>query len=258
MNARGLSENGPRTQRSCWIWLSTCLYIDKDRYREIEAILTAGRHPKPLIGQRCPICCRTRPTGPSKPTKDRRRRDKRQGEKILRLNADHKRSDLCVWPGPSDRETNRFVNQNANYYNAAPCRDNIRGHNPFIGTSNHSIVAASHTPFPTPCARSWRDRTRHRRAPALQWIGGENLLRLLPAVNPCEPAQRERTKWSALGLSVLHTKKIMMSSHDRTVIRHAVDEIGFGFLSDEDIKKLSVKRITSPVTFDTLNNPLPG
>lgn len=47
-------------------------------------------------------------------------------------------------------------------------------------------------------------------------------------------------------------------SHDRTVIRHAVDEIGFGFLTDDEIRKLSVKRITSPVTFDTLNNPLPG
>ncbi|CBJ30250.1 RNA polymerase 1-4 RNA polymerase I large subunit [Ectocarpus siliculosus] len=47
-------------------------------------------------------------------------------------------------------------------------------------------------------------------------------------------------------------------SHDRTVIRHAVEEIGFGFLTDDDIRRLSVKRITSPVTFDTLNNPLPG
>ncbi|CAM9118714.1 unnamed protein product [Sphacelaria rigidula] len=47
-------------------------------------------------------------------------------------------------------------------------------------------------------------------------------------------------------------------SHDRTVIRHAVQEIGFGFFTDEDIRRLSVKRITSPVTFDTLNNPLPG
>ncbi|CAM9299534.1 unnamed protein product, partial [Choristocarpus tenellus] len=47
-------------------------------------------------------------------------------------------------------------------------------------------------------------------------------------------------------------------SHDRTVIRHAVHEIEFGFFSDEDIRGLSVKQITSPVTFDSLNNPLPG
>lgn len=47
-------------------------------------------------------------------------------------------------------------------------------------------------------------------------------------------------------------------SHDRTVIRHAVDEIGFSFFTDDDIRKLSVKRLTSPITFDTLNHPLPG
>lgn len=47
-------------------------------------------------------------------------------------------------------------------------------------------------------------------------------------------------------------------SHDRTVIRHAVEEVGFGFFTDDEIKALSVKRITSPLTFDTMNNPLPG
>lgn len=47
-------------------------------------------------------------------------------------------------------------------------------------------------------------------------------------------------------------------SHDRVVIRHAVEEIGFGFFSDEELRALSVKRITSPTTFDSLNQPLPG
>ncbi|CAM9447200.1 unnamed protein product, partial [Chrysoparadoxa australica] len=47
-------------------------------------------------------------------------------------------------------------------------------------------------------------------------------------------------------------------SHDRNVIRHHVSEIGFGFYSAKDIKAISCKQITSPVTFDNLNNPLPS
>ncbi|KAG5175481.1 putative DNA-directed RNA polymerase I subunit RPA1 [Tribonema minus] len=47
-------------------------------------------------------------------------------------------------------------------------------------------------------------------------------------------------------------------SHDRQVIRHKVEEVKFGFLSGDEIRAISVKQITSPLTFDALNNPLPG
>ena len=47
-------------------------------------------------------------------------------------------------------------------------------------------------------------------------------------------------------------------SHDRHVIRHQVQEMRFGFLSDADIRAVSVKQISSPATFDALNHPLPG
>jgi DNA-directed RNA polymerase beta' subunit len=47
-------------------------------------------------------------------------------------------------------------------------------------------------------------------------------------------------------------------SHDRHVIRHEVEEVRFGFFTDAEIKAISVKQITSPVTFDALNNALPG
>jgi DNA-directed RNA polymerase beta' subunit len=47
-------------------------------------------------------------------------------------------------------------------------------------------------------------------------------------------------------------------SFDRQIIRHSVEEVRFGFLSDEEIRSVSVKQITSPMTFDALNNPLPG
>ena len=41
-------------------------------------------------------------------------------------------------------------------------------------------------------------------------------------------------------------------------ISSGISGVEFGFLSSEDIKALSVKRITNPTTFDTLLNPVPG
>lgn len=37
-----------------------------------------------------------------------------------------------------------------------------------------------------------------------------------------------------------------------------IGSVDFGFLSTEDIRALSVKRIQNPVTFDTLLHPVPG
>ena len=37
-----------------------------------------------------------------------------------------------------------------------------------------------------------------------------------------------------------------------------IGSVDFGFLSTEDIKALSVKRIQNSVTFDTLLHPVPG
>jgi hypothetical protein len=42
------------------------------------------------------------------------------------------------------------------------------------------------------------------------------------------------------------------------VIRSEVKEASFGFYSDGELKKLSVAKITSPVTRDTLGNALAG
>ena len=41
-------------------------------------------------------------------------------------------------------------------------------------------------------------------------------------------------------------------------ISHEVSNVGFSFYSSEEIEKLSVKRITSSIAFDSLNNPIPG
>jgi len=38
----------------------------------------------------------------------------------------------------------------------------------------------------------------------------------------------------------------------------AISSVDFGFLSREEIKSLSVKRIENPQTFDTLLHPVPG
>lgn len=37
-----------------------------------------------------------------------------------------------------------------------------------------------------------------------------------------------------------------------------IGSVEFGFLSSEDTKALSVKRITNPTTFDSLLHPVPG
>ena len=41
-------------------------------------------------------------------------------------------------------------------------------------------------------------------------------------------------------------------------IASSIGSLDFGFLSAEEIKSLSVKRITSATTFDQLVHPLPG
>ncbi|KAL1310935.1 hypothetical protein AAFC00_001158 [Neodothiora populina] len=41
-------------------------------------------------------------------------------------------------------------------------------------------------------------------------------------------------------------------------VSSGIASVEFGFLSSEEIKALSVKRITNPTTFDTLLNPVPG
>jgi len=38
----------------------------------------------------------------------------------------------------------------------------------------------------------------------------------------------------------------------------AITSVDFTFLSEIEIKRLSVKRIQNPVTFDTLLHPVPG
>lgn len=41
-------------------------------------------------------------------------------------------------------------------------------------------------------------------------------------------------------------------------VSSAISGVEFGILSSESIKKLSVKRITNPTTFDTLLHPTPS
>jgi DNA-directed RNA polymerase beta' subunit len=41
-------------------------------------------------------------------------------------------------------------------------------------------------------------------------------------------------------------------------ISSAISGVEFGFLSSDEIKALSVKRITNPTTFDSLLHPVPG
>ena len=41
-------------------------------------------------------------------------------------------------------------------------------------------------------------------------------------------------------------------------VASALKGVSFGFLTSEDIRSLSVKRVTNPTTFDTLLNPVPG
>lgn len=50
----------------------------------------------------------------------------------------------------------------------------------------------------------------------------------------------------------------MDSATDQTILRHEVAEVAFGFYSDDEIRDLSVKQISSRLSFDALNNPVLG
>ncbi|GMF49967.1 unnamed protein product [Phytophthora fragariaefolia] len=50
----------------------------------------------------------------------------------------------------------------------------------------------------------------------------------------------------------------MDSATDQTILRHEVTEVAFGFYSDAEIRELSVKQLTSRLSFDSLNNPVVG
>jgi DNA-directed RNA polymerase beta' subunit len=47
-----------------------------------------------------------------------------------------------------------------------------------------------------------------------------------------------------------------MNTHQPT--SSAIQGVEFGFLYAQDVRSLSVKRITNPTTFDTLLHPVPG
>ena len=47
-----------------------------------------------------------------------------------------------------------------------------------------------------------------------------------------------------------------MNTHQPT--SSAIQGVEFGFLAANDIRSLSVKRITNPTTFDSLLHPVPG
>lgn len=50
----------------------------------------------------------------------------------------------------------------------------------------------------------------------------------------------------------------MESATDQTILRYEVREVAFGFYSDNEIRDLSVKQLTSRVSYDALNNPVIG
>ncbi|RHY34590.1 hypothetical protein DYB32_000813 [Aphanomyces invadans] len=50
----------------------------------------------------------------------------------------------------------------------------------------------------------------------------------------------------------------MDAATDQSILRHEVSEVCFGFYSDDEIRDLSVKQITSRISFDTLKNPVLG
>ncbi|GAB9466526.1 DNA-directed RNA polymerase i subunit rpa1 [Globisporangium polare] len=50
----------------------------------------------------------------------------------------------------------------------------------------------------------------------------------------------------------------MESATDQTILRYEVSEVAFGFYSDAEIRDLSVKQVTSRMSFDALNNPVIG
>jgi hypothetical protein len=49
-----------------------------------------------------------------------------------------------------------------------------------------------------------------------------------------------------------------MLSGSSAVVRSEVREVGFGFYTDEELMKLSVCKVTSPISQDSLGNCLPG
>ncbi|OQS01274.1 DNA-directed RNA polymerase I subunit RPA1 [Achlya hypogyna] len=50
----------------------------------------------------------------------------------------------------------------------------------------------------------------------------------------------------------------MDASMDQTILRHEVADVSFGFYSDDEVRALSVKQITSRVSFDALKNAVIG
>ncbi|CAK4067593.1 unnamed protein product [Aphanomyces euteiches] len=50
----------------------------------------------------------------------------------------------------------------------------------------------------------------------------------------------------------------MDAATDQSILRHEVSEVTFGFYSDDEIRDLSVKQITSRISFDSLKNPVIG
>lgn len=52
--------------------------------------------------------------------------------------------------------------------------------------------------------------------------------------------------------------KVLTSMNISQPIASYIGSVDFGFLSSEDIRALSVKRIQNPTTFNTLLHPVPG
>lgn len=55
-----------------------------------------------------------------------------------------------------------------------------------------------------------------------------------------------------------HARRTMEAATDQTILRYEVAEVAFGFYSDAEIRELSVKQVTSRLSFDQLNNPVVG
>jgi hypothetical protein len=47
-------------------------------------------------------------------------------------------------------------------------------------------------------------------------------------------------------------------AQERCVLRHEVSEVCFNVFTEEEIKKLSVVRIVSSISYDRLGNPIKG
>ena len=50
----------------------------------------------------------------------------------------------------------------------------------------------------------------------------------------------------------------MYARNQSIIVRDEVIETNFGFYTDDDIKRLSVCKLTSPIAFDALGNTLQG